>query len=79
MLNKRVQDDYDKVYDKAKISLKRTIKYLHQTSMGGGFLDLNRIYTMNSIMLYLKLINESTFEYYYIPKLDEISNTLNKI
>lgn len=69
----------NEVINKANIKADKLLSKYVNIKKYGGCVNLEQIVTMNSILIYLDNIQNSSFEYYYVPKLKEISNYLNKI
>lgn len=70
---------FDKVYNKVIEKLESKVKYYTIKKKYGSTINYKEIRMLNMIIKYLDNIKKSTYNYYYIDSLTEISNYLNKI
>lgn len=74
-----INKTFDKVYDKLLLKLDDKIYKYSINKKYGGKVNHNQVKMLNMITKYMENIKNSNYDYYYIDKLTEISNYLNKI
>lgn len=79
MLDSSINEKYKALLLKASQKLLEEAKCLASLGYSSGIINKDKKYLINSIMLYLELLQTSSFIYYQIPEYNKISKLLNQM